>query len=499
MILRAFILLLLLSNGARPASAQAFVHIDLKSAIICENILTDEIPTFSDSACRALDKHAINLHQRQVWIKASIDVPENLLNQGRPLGLFVSAKASSAFYLNGELLGQNGVPSATANTEAIGMMDTVFYLPKEKIRLGENTLTFRMSSHHGYITLANPIHWIAIAPYAEPSSVILQDYLPSFLPLGILVVGALYFGFLAIKHRDDKSMMLIPFVAFFAAGQLIAEVSRGAFPYAYPFHDIRLMLILSCALASGACLLLHIVDRFIETRKLLAVTVAYAVALIPVLLTSGFDGKSLFALQGTAAIGALIAIYAAGERKPKAMAYAVALLLFSLTIYLAPNQFLDIYFYYVVAGLLLFLFAQQIQILTQEKDLRAAEQARADRLQIILDESQEKICPSTIKVAEAGKVNLISTDQVVFCKGARDYVELTITDKKTILHTETLNKLEENLPSTFLRVHRSYIVNTHFIQSLERDTSGSGTLLLTTEDEVPVSRRIMPRVRKALS
>ena len=229
--------------------------------------------------------------------------------------------------------------------------------------------------------------------------------MPSFLPLGILIVGALYFGFLAVKHRDDKSMMLIPFVAFFAAGQLIAEVSRGAFPYAYPFHDLRLMLILSCALASGACLLLHIVDRFIESRKLLAVTIAYAIALIPVLLTSGFDGKSLFALQGPAAIGALIAIYAAGERKPKAMAYAVALLLFSLTIYLAPYQFLDIYFYYIVAGLLLFLFTQQIQVLTQEKDLRAAEKARADRLQIILDESREKICPSTIKVAEAGRVN----------------------------------------------------------------------------------------------
>ncbi|MEX0298608.1 MAG: LytR/AlgR family response regulator transcription factor, partial [Kordiimonas sp.] len=426
-------------------------------------------------------------------------VSETLLKTDEPLGLFVSAKASSAFYLNGNYVGANGLPSASAETEIVGKMDTVFYLPKEQVKLNNNELTFRISSHHGYIDLANPIHFIAIAPYAHPSNVILYDYLPSFLPLGILIVGALYFGYLATKSTQDASNLLVPLIALFAAAQLITEVSRGVFSYEYPFHDIRLVLILVCALVSAACLLFHIVDRFITHHKTPIAVVSFSISIIPVFLQNGFDGKTLFALQGPATVSAMIALYAAGEQKPKAFAYAIVLFLFSASIYFAPYQFLDIYLYYIVAGLILFLFVQQIHLFTEEKRLLAIEQARGDRLQLILDESKEKSFPSKLSITQAGSVSLIPTDKIAFCKGARDYVELCILEQSDILHSGTLTELEKSLPATFLRVHRSYIVNTNYIKSLERDTSGSGVLHLTIGKQVPVSRRIMPKVRKALT
>jgi len=467
--------------------------------MICDGLLEDRIPTFTEPGCKGLDRQAIDLHKKQVWVRSRVNISEDLLNLNKPLGLFVSAKASSAFYLNGVFIGKNGKPARDAADEIIGMMDVVFYIPKQNLTAGQNELVFSMSSHQGYIRLANPIHRIAIAPYAAPSNIILNEYLPSFLPLGILVVGALYFGFLALRHRNDKPKLLIPFVALFAAGQLVTEVSRGALPYAYPFHDIRLMLILACAIASGFCLLWHVTSRFLEKYKWPVAGIAFALTLTLITLTPGFDNKSLYALQSPATFCALIAIYAAGEKKPKAAAYALVLLFFSLIIFLVPNQFLDVYFYYIVAGLLLFLFAEQIHILTEEKRLRATEQKRADRLQLILNESREKQSPSTVKVNQAGKVTLVPTDQIAFLKGARDYVELMVLDKGSQLHSETLLELEKKLPSTFLRVHRSYIVNTYYIQTLERDTSGSGSLLLSTGDKIPVSRRIMPTVRKALS
>ena len=63
----------------------------------------------------------------------------------------------------------------------------------------------------------------------------------------------------------------------------------------------------------------------------------------------------------------------------------------------------------------------------------------------------------------------------------------------------TLAGLEEDLPETFLRVHRSHIVNTAFVSALEREPSGIGRLTLTNATDVPVSRRIMPKVRTALA
>ena len=99
----------------------------------------------------------------------------------------------------------------------------------------------------------------------------------------------------------------------------------------------------------------------------------------------------------------------------------------------------------------------------------------------------------------AGKVNLVPVNDIAYLKGAGDYVELNLVNGVQVLHYDSLNDLEKSLPTTFLRIHRSYIVNTTLIQSLERSSSGVGTLKLSNNDEVPVSRRIMPKVRKELS
>ncbi|WP_353507001.1 LytTR family DNA-binding domain-containing protein [Pseudoalteromonas sp. SCSIO 43201] len=71
-------------------------------------------------------------------------------------------------------------------------------------------------------------------------------------------------------------------------------------------------------------------------------------------------------------------------------------------------------------------------------------------------------------------------------------------NRGSVLHNNSLSELESTLPATFLRVHRSYIVNTQFITPLSRSASGTGILHLSTGDEVPVSRRVMPKVRDAL-
>ena len=492
--------------GASPALAQPIVAIDSKVVMVCDGVAdTEQPPDFTGPDCNEVDGRRVNPYQKLLWLKADIDVPEFLLTAGEPLGLFVSAKAASTLYLNGKFVGHNGVPAFAVADEVPGVMDSVFYLSDGLVHAGRNELIAQLSGHSGYLKLTQPIHLIAIGPYTDATNYILRGYLPSFLPLGVLIVGALYFGILALRRRlegsaSESGMLLVPLVAFFAACQLVAEVSRGLVAYPYPFHDIRLVLILLFALASGFCLLLHATNSFVGRHKLVVTFMGYGIALIPVLTTRGFDGKSIMAIVAPAAVAALVSFYAAlWGRTKKAVAYAIVLSLFSVAVLQVPEQFLDVYYYYVVAGLVLFLFVQQIRDVMQEAKLRAAERVRADRLQLILDESQQKQRPATIKVVQAGKIDLISSDQICFVKGAGDYVELVTADGDTILHGGSLTELEAELPATFLRVHRSYIVNTVFVQALERDSSGSGTLALTNGAAVPVSRRILPKVRKALA
>lgn len=479
------------------AEVPDYVRVD--DVILCEgNIEDSAIPSFTHPDCRETKLYKFSPYKKQVWLKAIVDVSEEVLAYEQPLGLFLSGKMASRVYLNGQFLGANGFPATMAEDEIAGKMDAVLYLRSGQVKPGNNEIVIQMSGHHGFIPLTHPIHFIAIGPHQHPPSIALEGYLPSFVPFGILLVGAFYFGTVALYRRQNKSLLLLPLAALFASAQLLAEVSRGLVQYDYPYHDVRLILIVLFAAATGVCLLVHVIDRYGGAYKRVATLVGFVVTVTAIFLEDTFSSKALLALQAPAFVGAIIAGVAYRADKPKALSYALVLLSFVIVIQPVLDAFLDVYFFYTVAALLIFLLAQQARTSEMEKQLLAAERSKAERLQQILDESEEKQFPSVIKVSEAGKVELISADKIIYCKSAADYVELVAEDRTPTLKAGSLTELEKELPSTFLRVHRSYLVNSTFIKSLKREPNGSGALLLTTDDEVPVSRRIMPLVRKAL-
>ncbi|NMP15651.1 LytTR family DNA-binding domain-containing protein [Thalassotalea sp. Y01] len=146
------------------------------------------------------------------------------------------------------------------------------------------------------------------------------------------------------------------------------------------------------------------------------------------------------------------------------------------------------------------LFILHARKLSQEQKDKEAEQALVAKLQFKLEQNQQKTKPSSIKINSAGKIEIITSDQIVFCKAAGDYVEMPLKNHQQRLFTGSLKELESTLPNTFLRVHRSYLVNVEFIQNLtttslkQAKTSAAGFLQLHDAMEVPVSRRIMPTV-----
>ena len=64
----------------------------------------------------------------------------------------------------------------------------------------------------------------------------------------------------------------------------------------------------------------------------------------------------------------------------------------------------------------------------------------------------------------------------------------------------TLKYLEENLPDSFLRIHRSYIVNVSFIHKISRNISSNLRVILKSPDDsdLTISQTYLPRVRQIL-
>ncbi|EON74082.1 LytTR family DNA-binding domain-containing protein [Lysinibacillus sphaericus] len=62
----------------------------------------------------------------------------------------------------------------------------------------------------------------------------------------------------------------------------------------------------------------------------------------------------------------------------------------------------------------------------------------------------------------------------------------------------TLKDLQMRLPSFFIRIHRSYIVNIYFIKKMSRDLTSNFIVTLTDGCELPVSQSYINNLRNAL-
>ncbi|MBK8417111.1 MAG: LytTR family transcriptional regulator [Bacteroidetes bacterium] len=78
-----------------------------------------------------------------------------------------------------------------------------------------------------------------------------------------------------------------------------------------------------------------------------------------------------------------------------------------------------------------------------------------------------------IFVKDGTKFVRIPYQDILYLKSEGNYVSFVTTDK-TILSLVTIKELEEKLPSYFMRVHRSYIVNLERMESISTEEIGIG-------------------------
>lgn len=439
-----------------------------------------------------------------------------------PLALFIHAKASSAIYLNGQLIGRNGQPGLAAD-EVPGLMDSRFYLPPSLLRPGQNQLMLQMSAQHGWLTLAQPIHFIGIGPYGDANAHLQQHSELGLVLLGILLTGLLYFSVLALRSQHFTSSalrdpLLIPqrwqqtllaLLCFFAAGQLSLEMMRGLVNYLYPLHDLRLLAILACACGFGFCLLLLTALRYqrAQWQAWLAATVLLTLPMLVWL--DSFDARIAVATFLPICIAAFLAAlrwYFADKQDESAAAGAgTSALLLILYVVLAISLagiFQEIVSFVLLTLLLCALFIEQALQHQYQQQLQQADQQLIQQLQQQLGQHAEIEPTATLTLTSAGKVQLLPVDDIAYCQAARDYSEIWLLDGRQQLYSGTLKALEDQLPTRFIRVHRSYLVNVRHVRQFRTTTdadSGSGAvLLLAGGQQVPVSRRLIPAVRSAM-
>ncbi len=139
-------------------------------------------------------------------------------------------------------------------------------------------------------------------------------------------------------------------------------------------------------------------------------------------------------------------------------------------------------------------FDKAMQKLTQQQKTTNVTQTNAVLETVATTASQAQ----RIVVKDGGKIKIIPIPQVQYLEAADDYVKIH-TAEGSFLKKKTMQYFEDAFPAhQFIRVHRSYIVNTLLITRIDPYEKDSHLALLTTGQRLPVSKAGYAKLKEVL-
>ena len=127
--------------------------------------------------------------------------------------------------------------------------------------------------------------------------------------------------------------------------------------------------------------------------------------------------------------------------------------------------------------------------------LKRIEYVNQMRVPVISEPPAGKGC-QYITCRTGEKIEIINTKDIMFVRSESKYVIITHTGGENIL-IKTLLQVEEKFGNQFIRIHRSILVNTDYIKSLEKINKNKSILRLRGHSKsLPVSRKHVSGVRQ---
>ena len=112
--------------------------------------------------------------------------------------------------------------------------------------------------------------------------------------------------------------------------------------------------------------------------------------------------------------------------------------------------------------------------------------------------AQSPVQQNRVVVKDGNKIKIIPVSQIQYLEAADDYVKI-FTAEGSFLKKKTMAYFEQSLQGfQFVRVHRSYIVNTQLITRIDAYEKDSHILLLSTGAKISVSKAGYIKLKEVL-
>jgi hypothetical protein len=438
-------------------------------------------PALNDSQWDQLNLSEVSNFSAVGWIRTSLSLD---LNQSSipPYALFVSGPFSAEVFWDGQLLGNKGTVGANTSLESAGPIDSVLYIPEALSTPGVHQLALRISNTQLGYQAESLIHRLEIGGFQSDPRRQLRFYaLPLILSGGFLLL-ALQFSRVYLGTGNLETMALAA-MSFFILLQLGFEVSRSLVSYGYGWHLFRSQGIWFFAGLSALSLNVFVILRNPKPwfSKLLWLIVL--VVFISSWLVDGFDGKTKYAIYLLTIIPLLSNALALRARQADLVLMSSGFLCLSWLIIgeLQMSALLDSGYYLSSIG---FLALVSFWVSKGSGSMPTVK--------------PKPSTPTHFMVKQSRRVEKIPGNEVCYLKATGNYAELVCTDGRVVLHHLRLGQVMEHIPDGFIRVHRSFAVNTKYIVALRSQEGSRYQVELEGGEKVPVSRYQVKELRAQL-
>ena len=103
-----------------------------------------------------------------------------------------------------------------------------------------------------------------------------------------------------------------------------------------------------------------------------------------------------------------------------------------------------------------------------------------------------------LSIKQNSIINLIQVSDIDYISAAGHYSEVFIK-KNSSLHDKPIEKLLAILPPNFLRIHRSYVVNSNKVKCITSEVGSKYTLELHCGKQLPIGRTRVEAIKEKLS
>ena len=153
-----------------------------------------------------------------------------------------------------------------------------------------------------------------------------------------------------------------------------------------------------------------------------------------------------------------------------------------------------------IAPLVILILNDKTKVLNQQNELLLSERKMIQKQ--IEKYEEDNLNKSISFISETGTESLtLLIAELVFVQSADNYVEIVYSEDANIrkkLIRNTLKNVEIQLKqySNFIRCHRTYIVNMHYIEKFHRDFSSHWITIKGYPEKIPVSRQYLQKLRE---